>query len=58
LAYASRAGQAVIDRALYLPESRVDDPARCSAAKIPTEVGFRTKPQLPVGCWSVCWTPG
>jgi SRSO17 transposase len=46
LAYASRKGRAVIDRELYLPESWTDDPERCRAAKVPEQVGFRTKPQL------------
>jgi SRSO17 transposase len=46
LAYASPKGRAMIDRELYLPERWTDDPARCRAAKVPEEVGFRTKPQL------------
>jgi SRSO17 transposase len=46
LAYASGKGRAMIDRELYLPERWTDDPARCRAAKVPEEVGFRTKPQL------------
>ena len=46
LAYASPRGRALIDRELYLPEAWTDDPARCRAAGVPTEVGFPTKPQL------------
>jgi SRSO17 transposase len=46
LAYASRKGRAMIDRELYLPESWTNDPARCRAAHVPEQVGFRTKPQL------------
>jgi SRSO17 transposase len=46
LAYASAKGRAFIDRELYLPRSWTDDPARCRAARVPSEVGFRTKPQL------------
>jgi SRSO17 transposase len=46
LAYASPKGRAMIDRELYLPESWTDDPARCRTARVPEEVGFRTKPQL------------
>jgi SRSO17 transposase len=46
LAYASRKGRAFIDRELYLPQGWTDDPARCRAARVPEQVGFRTKPQL------------
>jgi len=46
LAYASPRGRAFIDRELYLPRAWTDDPGRCIAARVPEEVGFRTKPQL------------
>jgi SRSO17 transposase len=46
LAYASPRGRAFIDRELYLPRCWTDDPERCRAARVPVEVGFRTKPQL------------
>jgi SRSO17 transposase len=46
LAYASAEGRAFIDRELYLPRGWTDDPARCRAARVPEEVGFRTKPEL------------
>lgn len=46
LTYATTAGHAFLDRALYLPKSWTDDPARCAAAGIPAEVGFATKPAL------------
>jgi SRSO17 transposase len=46
LAYASGKGRAFIDRELYLPRSWTNDPARCRAARVPAQVGFRTKPQL------------
>jgi len=46
LAYAGRAGHAMIDRELYLPQSWVNDPLRCAAAGIPQEVTFATKPAL------------
>src|SRR4029453_19403041 len=46
LAYASSKGRAMIDRELYLPERWTDDPARCRAARVPEQVGFRTKPEL------------
>jgi SRSO17 transposase len=46
LAYASPRGRAFIDRELYLPRCWIQDPARCRAARVPEQVGFRTKPQL------------
>jgi SRSO17 transposase len=46
LAYASGKGRAFIDRELYLPKAWTEDPARCRAALVPEQVGFRTKPQL------------
>ena len=46
LAYASARGRAFIDRELYLPKAWTDDRARCRAARVPEQVGFRTKPQL------------
>src|SRR5512134_1769826 len=46
LGYASRHGHALIDRALYLPESWAHDPARRRAAGVPEVVAFATKPQL------------
>ena len=46
LAYASRYGQALVDRRLYLPESWTKDPARCARASIPETVEFATKPKM------------
>lgn len=45
-AYVSRHGHAFIDRALYLPKSWTNDPARMTAAHVPSEVSFATKPSL------------
>lgn len=45
-AYVSRRGHAFIDRALYLPKSWTDDPARLKAAHVPADIGFATKPQI------------
>ena len=46
LAYASRHGTALIDRALYLPEEWAGDPKRCRAAGVPEGTAFATKPGL------------
>jgi SRSO17 transposase len=46
LAYASRLGQALLDRELYLPKAWADDPARCRQAGISQDRRFATKPQL------------
>lgn len=48
-AYVSKAGHALIDRQLYLPESWTDDRGRCRAAGIPDEVEFITKPRMVIG---------
>ena len=45
-AYVSRRGHAFIDRALYLPKVWMDDPPRLTAAHVPAETAFSTKPQL------------
>lgn len=46
LAYASRYGHALIDRALYLPRSWTEDTERRGEAGVPDEVVFATKPAL------------
>jgi SRSO17 transposase len=46
LGYATRLGQALLDRALYLPEEWANDRVRCRQAGIPEERCFATKPQL------------
>jgi len=46
LAYASRFGQALIDRKLYLPEAWTQDAKRRAKAHIPEEVGFATKIEI------------
>jgi SRSO17 transposase len=46
LAYASRQGYAFLDRALYLPEPWADDAERRTAAGVPADVVFTTKPKL------------
>ena len=46
LAYISPRGQALYDRALYLPHDWADHKERRAAAGVPTDVRFATKPQL------------
>lgn len=46
LSYASPRGRTLIDRRLYLPQSWFDDPARCTAAGVPDDLVFATKPAL------------
>jgi SRSO17 transposase len=46
LALVTSKGHALIDRALYLPESWCEDRKRCDEAGVPAEVEFATKPQL------------
>lgn len=46
LSYASRFGQALIDRRLYLPKDWAEDAARRAAAAIPEDTGFATKPEI------------
>src|SRR5215213_2164653 len=46
LAYASRHGHALIDRALYLPETWAFDAARRAEAGVPQRVSFTTKPKI------------
>jgi SRSO17 transposase len=48
-AYVSRHGHAFIDRALYLPKTWTDDPARLAAAHVPPGTAFATKPRLALG---------
>jgi SRSO17 transposase len=44
-AWATGAGQALIDRELYLPKEWTADRPRCRAAYVPDTVGFATKPR-------------
>lgn len=46
MTYTSTRGHALIDRALYLPKSWTEDPARCAEAGVPEDVEFATKPAL------------
>ncbi len=46
VAYASRFGQTLIDRRLYLPEAWANDAARWQGAAVPESVAFQTKPAI------------
>jgi len=46
LAYASRFGQALIDRRLYLPEAWTKNAARRTKAQVPEEIAFATKIEI------------
>jgi SRSO17 transposase len=46
--YASRLGHAIVAARLYLPKEWAADAERRSAAKVPEQVGFKTKPELAV----------
>src|SRR5215213_11658886 len=46
LGYAGRHGQALIDRALYLPANWAQDDERRREARIPADIAFATKPKL------------
>src|SRR2546429_834680 len=46
LAYASRYGQALIDRQLYLPDVWAQDESKRTKAGVPEEITFVTKPQM------------
>lgn len=49
LTLASRSHHVGVDFELYLPESWANEPERRKEARIPPEVGFRTKPELARG---------
>ncbi len=46
LSYVSDQGHTFLDRALYLPDSWIQDPERCRRAGVPDDIEFATKPAL------------
>lgn len=46
LTYAATVGHALMDRALYLPRCLTDDAERRTAAGVPADIEFTTKPAL------------
>ena len=46
LSYASRWGQALIDRRLYLPQAWAEDSARRAKTAVPEDATFMTKPEI------------
>jgi SRSO17 transposase len=56
LGYASRYGHALIDRALYLPQTGTDDRPRCRNAGIPDDVAFATQPKIGPRSGARCWS--
>ncbi|WP_245871496.1 IS701 family transposase [Asanoa hainanensis] len=48
MAYVSATCHALIDRDLYLPQSWIDDRARCRQAGIPDAAQFATKPRIAI----------
>jgi SRSO17 transposase len=58
LTYAGARGHAMIDRELYLPKSWTGDPGRCTAAGVPADIDFATKPALAAGMLTRALTAG
>jgi SRSO17 transposase len=46
LSYGTDRGHTLVDAELYLPKSWTSDPDRCTAAGVPGDAGFATKPAL------------
>lgn len=56
--YASRAGHVLIDRALYVPKTWIQDPDRRRRAGVPDKVRFHTKPALALRMLRRAWKHG
>jgi SRSO17 transposase len=46
LSYATKEGQVLIDRELYISADWIEDKKRCQLAGIPSDISFKTKPQI------------
>src|SRR5215470_1370330 len=55
LGYIAPLGYAFLDRELYLPKDWCEDAARRTAAKVPSEVTFATKPELAQNMLARAW---
>ena len=58
LAYSTLLGTAFIDRELFLPEEWVNDAERREEARVPTDVTFKTKPQLALSMFKRAFKAG
>ena len=58
LSAVSHREQALLDRELYLPEDWCTDPERRTAAQVPADVSFKTKPQLAQEMLDRSWAEG
>ena len=58
LTYSTPKGHVFLDRRLYLPESWCQDTARRTAAKVPKEVVFQTKPAQGIAMLKHAWDQG
>jgi len=58
LTYSAPSGHVFLDRQLYLPESWCQDTARRTAAKVPKDVVFQTKPGQGIAMLKHAWAQG
>jgi SRSO17 transposase len=58
LSYFNRGSYAFLDRRLYLPEDWCTDWERRQEARVPDDVGFKTKPQLALEMLKHAWAQG
>ena len=58
LTYCASGGRTFLDRRLYLPREWCADEPRRQAARVPTDVTFKKKPELAVEMLEHAWTQG